>query len=144
MASNQSVLEQMLQTALAGGGLRQGQGGSAPGGAGNLGEILGSLLGGEATGGLGATPGRPASPGSGGLGDVLGSILGGGVGGSAGAEPIPGASAGQQAPAQPGSQQQQAEMQQAGGPSAMATTVDTAAERNYLDRLAGGLGIDQG
>ena len=35
-------------------------------------------------------------------------------------------------------------MQQAGGPSAMATTVDTAAERNYLDRLAGGLGIDQG
>jgi uncharacterized membrane protein YebE (DUF533 family) len=35
-------------------------------------------------------------------------------------------------------------MQQAGGPSAMATTVDTAAERNYLDRLAGGLGTDQG
>ena len=52
MASNQSVLEQMLQAALSGGGLRDGQGTggraqSASGGPGNLGDILGSLLGGD-------------------------------------------------------------------------------------------------
>ena len=93
MASNQSVLEQLLQTALSGGGLRDGQGTgghsqSAPGGAGNLGDILGSLLGGgQMTAGGGATPSRAAPGGAGGLGDILGSILGGSeTAGAGGAE----------------------------------------------------------
>ena len=79
MASNQSVLEQLLQTALSGGGLRDGQGAggrgqSASGGSGNLGDILGSLLGGgQMTAGSGATPSRAAPGGAGGLGDILGS-----------------------------------------------------------------------
>lgn len=78
MASNQSVLEQMLQAALQGGGLRTGQGAGNPGqpasdGSGNLGDILGSLLGGNQT----APASRSAPAGSGGLGDILGSILGG-------------------------------------------------------------------
>ena len=88
MASNQSVLEQMLQAALQGGGLRAGQGAgipgqAAPGGAGNLGDILGSLLGGSpAAGGGGATSGRSAPAGPGGLGDILGSLLGGAAAGN--------------------------------------------------------------
>jgi uncharacterized membrane protein YebE (DUF533 family) len=83
MASNQSVLEQMLQAALQGGGLRTGQGAGnpsqpTPGGAGNLGDILGSLLGGSpAPSGNGADAGRSLPAGSGGLGDILGSLLGG-------------------------------------------------------------------
>jgi uncharacterized membrane protein YebE (DUF533 family) len=93
MASNQSVLEQMLQAALQGGGLRAGQGAGnpsqpVPGGSGNLGDILGSLLGGgPAAGGSGATAGRSVPAGPGGLGDILGSLLGGvaaGNGSSAG------------------------------------------------------------
>ena len=96
MASNQSVLEQMLQAALQGGGLRAGQGTNtpsqpAPGGSGNLGEILGSLLGGSpAAGGGGATVGRSVPAGNGGLGDILGSLLGGaaaGNGASSGSAP---------------------------------------------------------
>ena len=87
MASNQSVLEQMLQAALQGGGLRAGQGATtpsqaAPGGPGNLGDILGTLLGGSPTAGGGATAGRSVPAGSGGLGDILGSILGGAVAGN--------------------------------------------------------------
>ena len=58
------VLEQMLQTALSGGGLREGQGAGgqlASGGPGNLGDILGSLLGGgQMTAGSGATPSQAA------------------------------------------------------------------------------------
>jgi uncharacterized membrane protein YebE (DUF533 family) len=81
MASNQTVLEQMLQAALSGGGLRQ-QGGSAPsaaapGGSGNLGDILGGLLGAVAAGSAGGPAHRPGAGGSGGLGDLLGGILGG-------------------------------------------------------------------
>ena len=66
MASNQSVLEQLLQTALSGGGLREGQrAGSrdqtASASSGDLGDILGSLLGGgQMTAGSGATPSRSA------------------------------------------------------------------------------------
>ena len=88
MASNQSVLEQMLQAALQGGGLRAGQGTGnpsqpAPGGAGNLGDILGSLLGGSpAAGGGGATVGRSVPASNGGLGDILGSLLGGAAAGN--------------------------------------------------------------
>ena len=128
MATNQSVLEQLLQTALSGGGLRDGQGTggrdqSASGGPGNLGDILGSLLGGgQMTAGSGATPSRAAPGGAGGLGDILGSILGGSetVGGDAGGvEPSRGASGSQRTPADPrssaGSLQQQAEMPQGSG-----------------------------
>ena len=88
MASNQSVLEQMLQAALQGGGLRAGQGTNtpsqpAPGGSGNLSDILGSLLGGSpAAGGGGATVGRSVPAGNGGLGDILGSLLGGAAAGN--------------------------------------------------------------
>ena len=80
MASSQSMLEQMLEAAIRGGGLRAGEeagtrGRPAPGGSGNLGDILGSLLGGAAAGaGSGAATGQ-----AGGLGDILGSILGGGL-----------------------------------------------------------------
>jgi uncharacterized membrane protein YebE (DUF533 family) len=77
MASNQSMLEQVLQAALSGGGLRGqeagGQGAPAPGG--NIGDVLGSLLG-AAAGGIAAN--RPGAGGAGGLGDILGSLLGGG------------------------------------------------------------------
>src|SRR5262245_18109409 len=84
MASNPSLLEQMLQAALQGGGLRTGAGGQsqpAPG-AGNLGDILGSLLDGSPASGSGGSAGRsmPASPG--GLGDILGNILGGAIAGN--------------------------------------------------------------
>src|SRR5262245_10833082 len=87
MASNQSVLEQVLQAALSGGGLRGqetgGPGGSAPAG-GNIGDVLGSLLGAAASG---VAANRPGAGGAGGLGDILGSLLGGGsvaTGGAAG------------------------------------------------------------
>lgn len=87
MASNQSVLEQMLQAALQGGGLRAGQGAGnpsqpAPGGEGNLGDILGSLLGGSPASAGGAIAGRSVPAGSGGLGDILGSLLGGAAAGN--------------------------------------------------------------
>ena len=118
MASNQSVLEQLLQTALSGGGLRGGQGAgrgqSAPGGAGNLGDILGSLLGGgQMTAGSGASPSQAAPGGAaGGLGELLGSILGGSqTAGAGGAESYRGAPGGSSA----GSPQQQAEMPQKSG-----------------------------
>ncbi|RCW87313.1 tellurite resistance TerB family protein [Phyllobacterium bourgognense] len=96
MASSQSVLEQMLQAALQGGGLRAGSGTNtpsqpAPGGPGNLSDILGSLLGGSpAAGAGGATMGRSVPAGNGGLGDILGSLLGGaavGNGASTGSVP---------------------------------------------------------
>ncbi len=88
MASNQSVLEQLLQAALQGGGLRSGQGTNtpsqpAPSGSGNLSDILGSLLGGSpAAGEGGATVGRSVPAGNGGLGDILGSLLGGAAAGN--------------------------------------------------------------
>ena len=128
MASNQSVLEQLLQTALSGGGLRDGQGAggrgqSASGSSGDLGDILGSLLGGgQMTAGNGTTPSRAAPGGAGGLGDILGAILGGSqtAGGDAGgAESYRGAPGSQRMPADPGSTtgslQQQAEMPQKSG-----------------------------
>jgi len=79
MASNQSVLEQMLQAALSGGGLRQPDGGSA-GSGGGLGDVLGGLLGAAAGG---ASSGRQGTAGGGGLGDVLGGLLGAASGGAA-------------------------------------------------------------
>jgi uncharacterized membrane protein YebE (DUF533 family) len=88
MAGN-SILEQMLEAATQGGGLK---GGGRGGQGGGLGDLLGSVLGGgqgngSAKGGgledilggmLGAGPqsGRGAAPG-GGLGDILGQVLGG-------------------------------------------------------------------
>lgn len=123
MASNQSVLEQMLEAALSGGGLRDRAGGDpapvAPGGAGNLGDILGSLLG-NAAAGSGAATSRPGTGTSGGLGDILGSILGGASGeagdytGGAGERmpPAPQSS--------PGSRQAQAEMPQEAGTNNLA------------------------
>jgi uncharacterized membrane protein YebE (DUF533 family) len=129
MASNQSVLEQLLQTALSGGGLREGQRAGGRGqtassaSSGDLGEILGSLLGGgQMTAGSGATPSRAAPGGAGGLGDLLGALLGGSqqAGGDAGgAESYRGAPGSQRMPADPGSTtgslQQQAEMPQKSG-----------------------------
>ncbi len=121
MASNQSVLEQMLEAALRGNGLREKEvaaapAPAAPGGAGNLGEILGSLLG-PAAGGGGTATSRPGAGASGGLGDVLGSILGGLA---AGGEADRGTRAGNRMQAEqqrsaPGSGQQQAEMPQGAG-----------------------------
>lgn len=110
MASNQSMLEQMLEAALRGGGLRTGQGAGtpnqpAPGGPGNLGDILGSLLGGSPAAG-GTTAGRSMPAGSGGLGDILGSILGGAAAGTG-----PGSGGG----APPRSPQPQAQMPQKAG-----------------------------
>jgi uncharacterized membrane protein YebE (DUF533 family) len=126
MAGNQSVLEQLLQAALSGGGLREVQeaGGarrSAPGGAGDLGDVLGSLLGGgQMTAGSGVTPGRSAPGGAGGLGDILGSLLGGSAtagGDDGGADSYRGAPGSQPTRADPsaGSRQQQAEMPQGAG-----------------------------
>ena len=110
MANNQSVLEQLLQAALTGGSLREKEAGGSPAGpapgAGNLGDILGSLLG-AAAGAGGAATNRPGAGGSGGLGDILGSILGG-------AQATAGDDAA--APTGPaGSRQQQAEMPQGAG-----------------------------
>src|SRR5262245_21026137 len=125
MAGNQSVLEQMLQAALSGGGLRDMQAAgsprqSAPGGSGGLGDILGSLLGGgqQMSSGSGATPSRAAPGGGGGLGDLLGSILGGSAT-AGGADPYGGVPGGQRMPADQGassgSRQQQGEMPQGSG-----------------------------
>jgi uncharacterized membrane protein YebE (DUF533 family) len=115
MASNQSALEQMLQAALGGGGLREREGGAGaaratPDAPGNIGDILGSLLG-AAAGSVAATN-RPGAGGSGGLGEIRGSLLGGAAGGSGAAEPDRGAWAGDRMPAEPktvpASRQQQA------------------------------------
>ena len=125
MASNQSALEQMLQAALGGGGLREREGGGAgPARAkqdapGNIGDILGSLLG--AAAGSGAATNRPGAGASGGLGEILGSLLGGAASGSdsGGTEPDRGARAGDRMPAEPktgsSSRQQQAEMAEGAG-----------------------------
>ena len=122
MASNQSMLEQMLEAALSGGALRQGQGETAraaPGG--NLGDILGGLLGGgQMAAGDGGAASRSAPGGAGGLGDILGSILGGGQMTAGDADPgmRPGTRASERAPAAPQSSpgaQQQSEMPQATG-----------------------------
>ncbi|GLS29265.1 Uncharacterized membrane protein YebE, DUF533 family [Mesorhizobium albiziae] len=121
MASNQSVLEQMLEAALRGNGLREKDAGASPakaaaGGPGNLGDILGSLLGGAA-GGRDTATSRAAPGGSGGLGDILGSILGGATDSTGG--PDLGTRGGERIPAEPrsspGSHQQQAEMPQGAG-----------------------------
>ena len=125
MASSQSMLEQMLEAAIRGGGLRAGEeagtrGRPAPGGSGNLGDILGSLLGGAAAGaGSGAATGQ-----AGGLGDILGSILGGGLAnGEAGGEPETDPASGRTQPRQrppSGSPQQQAEISPGPGMSDLA------------------------
>ncbi|MCI0547640.1 MAG: DUF533 domain-containing protein, partial [Candidatus Rokubacteria bacterium] len=84
MASNASMLEQMLEAALRGGGLRQGEaaaprreraGGESRGGSDPLGDLLGSVLGGPRPQSGEAGTGRPAPGGSGGLGEILDSIL---------------------------------------------------------------------
>jgi uncharacterized membrane protein YebE (DUF533 family) len=116
MASNQSVLEQMLEAALSGGGLREkGEAGPARAAPGDLGDILGGLLGGAAGGG-GAAASRPGAGAPGGLGDVLGGIL---SGLAAGAETDSGTRASNRMPAEPrsvpSSGQQQAEMPQGAG-----------------------------
>jgi uncharacterized membrane protein YebE (DUF533 family) len=119
MASSQSMLEQMLEAAIRGGGLRAGEeagtrGRPAPGGSGNLGDILGSLLGGAAAGaGSGAPTGQ-----AGGLGDILGSILGGLANGGAGGEPETDPASGRTQPRQrppSGLPQQQAEVSPGSG-----------------------------
>lgn len=111
MATNQSMLEQILSAALSGGGLRgavpDGTGG-AGGAGGNLGNILGGLLGGLSGGN--ALPGGPAGQaGGGGLGDLLGGILSaatgaaGGAGGAIqGGQGLPGTPPQPGAPSQPG------------------------------------------
>ena len=124
MASNQSALEQMLQAALGGGGLREREGAAGaaratPDAPGNIGDILGSLLG--AAAGSGAATNRPGAGGSGGLGEILGSLLDGAASGSGagGAEPDRGARAGDRMPADPktvpASRQQQPEMAEGAG-----------------------------
>lgn len=121
MASNQSALEQMLEAALSGGGLREKAGGAGASQAapGNLGDILGSLLGNAAAGSGGVTS-RPGAGTSGGLGDILGSILGGApaaAGDDAGgaSERMPSAPR-----SSPGSNQAQTEMPQQAGMDSLA------------------------
>ena len=80
MASNQSVLEQMLQAALSGGGLREKEGGAAAGPrpvAPATSATFWEACLAPRRGGSGAAASRPAPGGAGGLGDILGSILGG-------------------------------------------------------------------
>jgi uncharacterized membrane protein YebE (DUF533 family) len=96
-----SILEQMLEAATQGGGLKGGQsGGGGQSGQGGLGDLLGQVLGGGQGGGsakggggledilggmLGAQPGssgRGGASAGGGLEDILGQVLGGGGSGA--------------------------------------------------------------
>lgn len=101
--ANSSILEQMLEAATKGGGLK-GTGGQS--GQGGLGDLLGQVLGGGQAGGqaggleeilggiLGGGAGGNGQQGAGGgLGDILGQVLGGAAGG--GSQPGQAGQAGQ-------------------------------------------------